>query len=194
MGLEVWENIDDNGLIDLLIGLTGALLFIIALLIFFSTFWRLILWSRSQVSAKNLLTKKKKAVDGSLGYNAFPKSINNTEIAVENNQKPSNLKIAFKVLIDKSNILNFLMVFLIAFSFGYNQIFRSMLFFRLSTFDSKKILKNRFFIAYTNLAKIILIAVILLLLAYFYSISDIFFKEENTEIEYTWDHCYDFWT
>ena len=185
---EVIKNANDNSLFDLLRNLTGLILFAISLLIFVSFIFDSYHTKKTETKVKNVLKHKRKRVHGSLGYDAFPKNINNNEIDYDSNPRSNTKKILLNVILDKTNLVNFLMVFLIFASLVYNQIFRAILLVRISMIDSKKILRNRFALIYPEITLMLMVSIILILLAYIYSLSELYFNEASfLPTKYTWD-------
>lgn len=184
---EIWKNINGSSQADLLLNFTKMFLAIISILTFISNLIDSYNTKTSENKSHILLKHKKKRAHGSLGYNAFQKNINNTEIVFENNTEPNKRKIVTEVLKDKTNIYYLFMMLLIVLS-PFNQIFRAILLVRISLIDSRKILKSRFNATYPIISKILLIVAVLIFPLYINSLSELFFTSKGSvPSHYTWE-------
>ena len=97
---EIIDNIEESSISDLGFVLTSFILLIISILILFSGIVDSYHMKKAEITSKNALSHKKKNIEGSLGYNAFSKNINNTEVNLETPQSVKKRRIIFGLLLD----------------------------------------------------------------------------------------------
>mmetsp|Transcript_39135 Transcript_39135/g.38762 ORF Transcript_39135/g.38762 Transcript_39135/m.38762 type:complete len:143 (+) Transcript_39135:585-1013(+) len=83
---------------------------------------------KSGLMSSSSLRNRHRHVHGSLGYTAFPKSINNTETSVDSKSHQSKTRVALSVLRDTRNITNIVNIVLLFVGIAFPQIFRALLF------------------------------------------------------------------
>ena len=150
---------------------------------------------------------KSKNVRGSLGFSAFPRSINNeafkdeqkelgnqtTEVQFRCGLSLSGIKgfimwllyskeirILYYMIIDKTNLINLFLVLIIIISLsGYSQILRGILFLRLARIDSRRILRIRWLYYNTVIGTSILILIAISLFAYIFSLAQLYYESSS---------------
>jgi hypothetical protein len=186
---EVLKNVEDYGFENFGKALIGTLLFIMSLLVFISHLIDSYQTKKTQLNSQNAFIKKKQKIQGSLEMNDFSKDTQSIGFKIASSLAAKRRNIILGMAMDYKNIANFFLCLLMFISLvAYNQIFRAVLLVRLASVDVKKLLNSKIVSNYPTVSKTILISVLLILVAYLYSLTDFFFDSRDSLIpEYTYD-------
>lgn len=144
LAIEVIDVARGSSLGDVLKPFLGVVILITSLLMLFSNIMETYSKTKSKLNSAHNLRHKKKKVSGSLGYNAFPKDINNSQISYQESRQVRKRRIIFKAIFGYRNIFYFLQFLVIAISIvSYNQIFRAILLLLIASVDTRKVLRFR---------------------------------------------------
>ena len=223
LAFEISYKVTSNSLLDVASNLTNALVFILSLIIYLAFFIDSYQVKKHKLKTMYIFKHKSKSIRGSLGFNAFPRSINNDAFKDEQKELGNQtsevtlrcrlsfasiknfviwliysrkIRIIYYMLIDKVNFFNLLLVIIIILSLsGYNQILRGILFIRLAKIDSRRILQLKWLYYNTVLGTSILLLIAISLFAYIFSLAELYYMAEgNISSYYTVDYWTDFWT
>ena len=220
---EIAYKVNGSSFFDVATNFTNALIFILSLIIFWAFFMDSYQVKKHKLKTLYIFKHKSKNVRGSLGFSAFPRSINNevfkdeqkelgnqtTEVQFRCGLSLSGIKgfimwilyskeirILYYMLIDKTNLINLFLVLIIIISLsGYSQILRGILFLRLARIDSRRILRIRWLYYNTVIGTSILILIAISLFAYIFSLAQLYYESSShISPEYTVEYWSDFWT
>ena len=183
MAFEVADNIADLSFASIAKNLIGLCMLFIAFLKFIGTI--IDTWYMTKLNFKTNFKsiRKKKTVEGSLGYNHFSKKIqlHNSDILNDESSVPNTRKIIRAVLLNKHNMTNFLVIVIIAISLVlYDQIFRVLLLSQINMINFTRLKRHNLYKMYPLICKGLSVITILLLIGYMYSLSEMFFLDSMT--------------
>ena len=220
---EIAYKVNVSSFFDFVTIFTNALIFILSLIIFWAFFMDLYQMKKHKLKTLYIFKHKSKNVRGSLGFSAFPRSINNE--AFKDKQKElgnqttevqfrcvlilsgikefimwflysKEIRILYYMKVDKANLINLFLVLIIIISLsGYSQILRGILFLRLARIDSRRILRIRWLYYNTVTGTSILVLIAISLFAYIFSLAQLYYESSShISPEYTVEFWSDFWT
>ena len=183
MAFEVADNIADLSFASAVKNLIGVCMVFIAFLKLIS---RIIdTWYMTKINFKTNFksARKKKTVEGSLGYNHFSKKIQfySSDVLNDESSVPSTRKILRSVVLNKHNMTNFLIIAIIGISLVfYNQIFRVILLSQINMINFSRLKRHSLYKMYPLICKGLSTITILFLIGYIYSLSEMFFMDSMT--------------